>query len=101
MKKESLSKITRCLSRTFLYDFKLFRIITESFRRSCAKSNRNVDSKVIITDFDGDLKMTLDVCEFMGSLIYWNGYNSKNELELINKYLNKNILFLFKYLLMN
>ncbi|MBK8034016.1 MAG: FkbM family methyltransferase [Chloroflexi bacterium] len=47
----------------------------------------------IIHDFDGSLKMKLRRSTYLGGLIYWHGYQSRNELLLLNRLLSPDMTF--------
>lgn len=51
------------------------------------------EGTVIINDFDGDLKLRIDRASYMGSLIYWRGYHSLNELFCLKQLLSPEMVF--------
>jgi len=49
---------------------------------------------VLISDFDGDMKLSCFLNEHMGSRIFWYGYYSAGELAFLNSYLKPEMTFL-------
>ncbi|MDA1214878.1 MAG: FkbM family methyltransferase, partial [Planctomycetota bacterium] len=47
----------------------------------------------VVNDFDGDLKLRIDRASYMGSLIYWRGYHSLNELFCLRTLLKPTSVF--------
>ena len=48
---------------------------------------------IVVNDFDGDLKRRIDRASYMGSLIYWRGYHSLNELFCLRTLLKPTSVF--------
>ena len=48
---------------------------------------------VVINDYDGTLKMKLRRSTYLGSLIYWHGYQSRSELMVLHGLLKPNMTF--------
>ncbi len=57
--------------------------------RYAAKSN----PWVVIDDFEGDLRLRVDRSSMIGSLIYWNGSFSPNELAVLRRILEPDMVF--------
>ena len=53
-----------------------------------------VDPWVVISDFDGDIKMALDRSTHIGSLIYWKGRYSARNIRLLDRILAPETVFL-------
>lgn len=47
----------------------------------------------VIDDYDHDIRMKLRRSTYLGGLIYWNGYQSKNELILLERLLEPDMTF--------
>lgn len=70
------------------------RRLTEKLRQSSRrKYKNNENANVIIEDYDGNLKFQIDRSTHMGSLVYWSGYHSRNELALLHKLLKPTMVF--------
>lgn len=83
-----LSKITRKVGPRPGTRFAIEMLRQHYARRHAARDDRFV----VIHNFDGDLKIKLDRSAYIGSLIYWTGYQSKGELRLLDRILRPDMV---------
>jgi len=81
--------LLRKITKKF-YGFRGFARVAEWLRRSLSSSHKTV----LITDYDGDLKMYCDLGEHMGSQIFWRGYYSRGQLLLLGRLLGEHSVFI-------
>lgn len=86
------SQVIRQVRRTsrFLYQHRGLARISDAARRLAARFPLQVD----LDDFDGDLKFRLDLNEHMGSQIFWRGFHSGPQLQLLSYLLEPNHVFI-------
>jgi FkbM family methyltransferase len=81
------------LTRRISHHYRSHRII-ELLRKYFLKKYRNSkNSWTVINDFDGNLKFKLDRSAYLGGLIYWRGYQSLDELIILDKLLKPSMTF--------
>ena len=84
-----LSAVTRQL-RTVRGVWRISERLRRRFvRHYAAKGNPSV----VIDDFEGDLRLRVDRSSMIGSLIYWNGSFSPNELAVLGRILEPDMVF--------
>ena len=84
-----ISSFTRKISY-----FQYFHKIINNFRKKYINQyQKQENSWIVINDFDGNLKFKLDRSSYIGSLIYWRGYHSVNEISLMRRLLKPNMTF--------
>jgi FkbM family methyltransferase len=84
-----ISSLTRKISSS-KYSHKIINNLRKKYINQYQKQE---NSWIIINDFDGNLKFKLDPSSYIGSLIYWRGYHSVNEISLMKKILKQNMTF--------
>jgi FkbM family methyltransferase len=62
--------------------------LVEPVRRHFVKHYAGTSqSRIVVDDFDGDMRLRVDRASYMGSLIYWRGYHSYRELRCLDRLL--------------
>ncbi|RDV37394.1 FkbM family methyltransferase [Bradymonadaceae bacterium TMQ3] len=86
------SQVIRQLRRTsrFLYQHRGLARVSDAARRLAARFPLQVD----LDDFDGDLHFRLDLNEHMGSQIFWRGFHSGPQLQLLSHLLKPDHVFI-------
>jgi FkbM family methyltransferase len=85
---EFFLKLLRRVTRLF-YKVRGLARVADFVRRSFAGKPR----EIVIGDFDGGLKMSLDIGEHIGSWIFWKGNHSLEELEALAPLLREDSVF--------
>lgn len=62
------------------------------FFRWWMKRKRSAQS-VTINNYDGNLKISLDISKSMGASLYWTGFHEFNEMRFLNRFLKDDITF--------
>lgn len=84
-----LSSLTRTIGFT-----KYSSLIIKNLREYYLKKYQfHTNPWITINNFDCNLKFKLDRSSYIGSLIYWRGYHSINEISLMKKLLKPNMTF--------
>lgn len=84
-----ISSLTRKIGLS-RYSYKIINNLRKNYINQYQEQQ---NSWTIINDFDCNLKFKLDRSSYIGSLIYWLGYHSVNEISLLRKILKPNMTF--------
>ena len=89
----TIERSLRALSQRFARTRGGNRLIEPVRRFYVNKYKNKANAYVTIDYFDGDLRFGLDRASYMGSLIYWRGFHSRNELQCLGRLLQPNMTF--------
>ncbi len=68
--------------------------ITETLRQFYVRHYRGRDDRwAVVNHLYGDIRMKLDRSAYMGSVLYWFGYHSRDEIELLEGLLQPDMVF--------
>jgi len=82
-----------CLTRRFRTVRGVWRISERLRRRFVRRYAAEGNPWTVVSDFKGALRLRVDRSSFMGSCIYWNGAFSPNELDLLERLLEPEMVF--------
>lgn len=84
-----LSRVTRQIGRSWLGVH-----VAEVFRRYYVPFYRGrADARVVIDNFDGDLKLKVDRSSYLGGMLYWRGYQTIAELRVLRRLLKPDMVY--------